>query len=492
MKIAVLSDLHFGPKNLLIPARKSEYGFVLLERAVRRLNQVVCPDVTLFLGDILDKGGVRGASDRLLEIKHILDKLRSPVILIPGNHDGNLRRFFDIFPQPADIVDVGNCRFLPFVDKDEPGYNASRSKRDQQRFAVAREGFNGKLIAVQHVPLFPAGMTDCPYNLTNSADVIAEMKKHGVSLCIGGHYHKGVDSFEHEGIVYVAAPAICETPFPFLVVETEGSKISINRHQLALPRTFAFSDRHIHTQFAYCSENMEMRKAVRLARDFGLSDIGFSEHSDHLAFPLEDCRNGRCHRDGVAAADPAKSRFDSYIRKAAFAGKQGVKIGLEVECDFHGKPVLKKEHADKLDFMIGAVHSVKSLASGERDLSRIEDDFLAILEKFLKTGFSALAHPFRIFRRAGKPVNPDLFMPVVKMLKATGTAAELNFHTNTPDPLFFKMCIEAGVPLTFGSDSHNLSEIGDFAAHLRMMEEIGYNGDLADIMFKWPQASERG
>jgi len=71
---------------------------------------------------------------------------------------------------------------------------------------------------------------------------------------------------------------------------------------------------------------------------------------------------------------------------------------------------------------------------------------------------------------------------VVHMLREADVAAEINFHTNDPDPEFVRLCIEAGVPLTFGSDAHNLYEIGEFFPHLQLLKEAGFDGDPAEVL----------
>jgi len=109
-------------------------------------------------------------------------------------------------------------------------------------------------------------------------------------------------------------------------------------------------------------------------------------------------------------------------------------------------------------------------------------DFLATMERFLESDICSLAHPFRVFRRAGLPTPPHLFGPVVGLLRAAGVAAEINFHTNDPDPEFIRLCIEGGVPLTFGSDAHNLYEIGEFFPHLQLLREAGHNGDPSEVL----------
>jgi hypothetical protein len=40
------------------------------------------------------------------------------------------------------------------------------------------------------------------------------------------------------------------------------------------------------------------------------------------------------------------------------------------------------------------------------------------------------------------------------------------------------------VKLSFGSDAHALYEVGEFAPHLKFLKEIGYDGDLKDILVR--------
>ena len=76
----------------------------------------------------------------------------------------------------------------------------------------------------------------------------------------------------------------------------------------------------------------------------------------------------------------------------------------------------------------------------------------------------------------------SLFAPTVALLREHGVAAEINFHTNEPPPSFFADCIRAGVRISFGSDAHALYEIGEFHPHLALLADIGFDGDLTDIL----------
>ena len=75
-----------------------------------------------------------------------------------------------------------------------------------------------------------------------------------------------------------------------------------------------------------------------------------------------------------------------------------------------------------------------------------------------------------------------LFLPTAKLLKQYGVAAEINFHINQPPVAFIRLCLDCGVNFTFASDAHDLSEIGDFAYHIDLLKQAGFDGNLQDIL----------
>ena len=194
MRIAILTDLHYGERIAGHP--QNDLADILLLRAVHRLNRLVQPDATVVLGDVLDRGDAADGAMRRASLRTIIEKLQSPWIIIPGNHDGSPERFYRDFPRPADIVDLKGVRFLPFVDQDEPEYNASRLPADIDRFAAARRDYSGPIVALQHVCLAPPDRVNSPYNYLNAADIISAMRRSGVALSLSGHHHPGSDSIE--------------------------------------------------------------------------------------------------------------------------------------------------------------------------------------------------------------------------------------------------------------------------------------------------------
>ncbi|HUT25717.1 MAG TPA: metallophosphoesterase [Sumerlaeia bacterium] len=483
VKIAVLSDTHYCQGDEPVhPDRRSDVADVLLLRAVHRINRMIRPDVTLVLGDLINDGDGPRAEEELRALRDALGHLRSPCLVIPGNHDGDPEAFFRVFGPPPEWRDVGGVRFVPFVDPEEPGFNARREPRDLERMARARAGFKGPIVAFQHTPLFPPGASDCPYNYTNADAVIAAMRDAGIRLAIGGHYHPGMDLVRTDHADFVVSPALCESPFSFLEATYDGETAEVVRRSLRMPEDLELVDRHVHTPFAYCNENMDIPKTIRLARLFGLAGLGFSEHSDQLYFDRQAEASGAYLETGIHNARPEDFRAEAYFNALAEAGCPPCCAGLELDSDFAGNAIVLPQDQARAGFRIGAIHSLREFKNPQPDPARARDEFLRILGRFLSSGIEILAHPFRVFRRGGMDAPPSLFDPVVRMLREAKIAAEINFHTNEPPPEFFELCIEAGVPISLGTDAHNLYEVGELAPHLELLRACGCDGNLKDVL----------
>jgi len=482
IRIAILTDTHLDDAPTPT-GRRGDVADVLLRRAVFRLNRLTHPDVALLLGDVVEDGEGPRAADGLLRIRRVLDETRAPAIAIPGNHDGGEEAFYRAFDRPPEFLDVAGVRFVPFIDPTDGNHNATRTEPNMRRMdAVRADGFTGPVVAVQHVPVFPPGACDCPFNYTNAGEILESMRRNGIVLALAGHIHGGLGPVRWDGAACVAGPCISEPPFVFFEVRLDGTDISLVRHQMRMRPELALVDTHVHTQFAYCSRNMNIERALDLADAFGLAGLGFSEHSDQLYFERQFSFSTECYNGGIDVARDEDRRVDDYLAAAQAAGVPPAHTGLEAECDARGRPMVRAEDRERVGYLIGGLHNLPALLRKPYDYARACEEFPALLERFLSSGIAVLAHPFRLFARRGLPVPEHLFPDVVRLLRAAGVAAEINCRANAPPPEFVRMCIEAGVKLSLGSDAHNLCEIGEFAPHLALLEQIGYDGDLWDIL----------
>ncbi len=480
IRIAIIADLHrqtYDPGGAA--QRQGYFADIFLLRTVHRLNRFIRPDVTLVLGDLLDEPNAGRAARLLAGLRRILDLLESPCIVLPGNHDPAPDVFYRTMPRPPEQMDVQGVRLLPFADQQTEGYNARRSAPDIARLAAARRDFNGPIVTVQHVPLSPPGRSACPYNYANAPDIISAMRAQGINFAISGHYHRGMELAD-AGMTFIAAPALCEQPFQFLVADMHDGMIDLTRHALANPAELGLADFHVHTPYAYCNENMDICRSLKLGKLFGLKHMVFTEHSGHLYFGKSDYWSGNFLR-GTAPL-PA-GRAAAYFADTARLDSAFAAAGMELDCDFAGRPVIRPEHFKALRLPIGAVHFLPGLPAPQPDPARVQDEFLGMLRRFLRSGIVSLAHPLRIFQKNRLPPPAAIFPQLAQLLRANNVAAELNFHTNHPDPEFFRVCLDRGVKIALGSDAHNLYEIGEFYPHLRFLrDDCGYDGDLADVL----------
>ncbi|MBN1435595.1 MAG: metallophosphoesterase [Sedimentisphaerales bacterium] len=483
IKMAVLTDLHASAQA--VGDRRGDWAEVLLLRAVHRINRWIKPDVTLVLGDLINDTQVDVA--RYGGMRETLELLDSPVIILPGNHDVAPDSFYKYMPGGDVTEDIAGCRFVSFLDEQTPGFNARRSVEDIARLRDARQGWNGPIVALQHVPLIPPDSGEIPYSYDNAEEVVAAMKHAGVNLTISGHYHEGWDLFERDGIWYLVAPGLCESPFTFLEVLLDGSDVRVNRHDLRLPEQYRLVDRHIHTQLAYCSENITVERTAELAELFGLAGFALAEHSDQLYCAQDTWNKKQYLYDGFDAVNPQESRVEQYFSLAKNAGIPRQSIGLEAESTYKEPLLVRDQDRARCGFLIGAVHQLRELKKQQTpSVERAIDDFLSQTQQVINAGVDILAHPFRIFRRRGLERPESIYEPVVKMLRDASVAAELNFHTNDPPIEFVRLCLAAGVKLAFGSDAHNMYEVGEFWPQIQLLRQAGYNGDFSDILWQGP------
>jgi len=471
IKIAIISDIHATEKPEK-PEIRGELAENLLLRGVNRFNRWIRPDVVIVGGDLVDNGGSKTAPEDLAKIRGILDKLNCPYIVVRGNHDPIAEDFYKIFDR-KDQFEMKGCRFLTFDDPEEPNYCARRTIEQLDRLKSARTSFNGPIISIQHVPLFLPGTSDCPYNYTNAEQIIAEMKKYKIFMSVSGHFHNGMGLVESDGLNFIGAPAICESPFRYMVIETDGEEVSTMTDCFQIPPELGLIDRHVHTQFAYCSENMDIASVMKVYKDFGLAGVVFTEHTGQLYFDKESFWSGDCFKRGLEDVKEKDNRTQQYFELMKQNNVPIQSIGFEVDFDYSGRAMIRPEDKAKAGFFVGSIHKLAKLRTDNKNWRDVYDEFLWRTEAAVKSGINVLAHPFRLFHRADSKAPKDLAEKIVKLLKDNKVAAEVNFHVQEDESEFVEMCINSGVKLCLNSDSHNMSELGELWPHLKLLEKAG-------------------
>ncbi len=470
IKIAVATDFHYArEKNAALPERAGEIADILLHRFLKMLELVEHPDAVIFGGDLVD----RADGELLAVLAEKINQLAIPFLVIRGNHDP--AGFYRHFPATQNMITVGNVRLIAFDDEERPGYNAYRNSGEMAKFDRARRDFDGQLVAVQHVPLSPQ---ELPYNYTNRDEIFAKMRETGCVLSVSGHLHAGAELCRYDGAVFVTVPALCESPFRYGVIElSDDGSVEYETKQFRLPDHFEWIDRHTHSKFAYCSENMDLIRQNDLFDKFNLAYAGLAEHSGQMYFRKDDYWNySTWYHQSFDYPDQIRRLYEFSAYFDQHADRRFLK-GLEIDVDCHGK-LLLAEDVKQFDFAfyLGAIHFVPDHA----DKQKTVDEFLFLLDSLGKNGIKYVAHPLRMLRK--RRIEPRPYFPqIIKIFQEYGMAAEINFHKNMPEPEFIEYALRYGVKLFLGTDSHNIGNFGLLQPHMNLLSKI-YNGDLRDIL----------
>lgn len=478
--IALVADPHFALQSSgsqrCVRLPEARY---LLQRVVEYINITGGIDLLCVAGDIVvDDGDTREA---LGIVKAILDNLPCPYVVIPGNRDQNREAFAETFPLPEHL-DLPGVRVIPFADPMLPGDQAERLPADIARTERLCHDFRGRVITLQHLPLYPPGAAARRAGYANAAKICAQYRRLGIALSISGHEHRGLPTLQDGPCSYHCVPALCESPYPFQLA-TLADDGRCRFRAIKLRHDQPVHDCHTHTCFAYCCVDLDVAIERRLMDMLNIERVAVTEHSGHLFFTAKDYWSVRDWFRGSPLRPPENDRSEAYLQhvKDMVAGDQRFLSGLEVDIDRNGQLLINDRLRQNLDFLIGAIHFLDDPKAADAP-----ELFLFLAEKLMATGFiRVLAHPYRVFAWDGAGSKPThTFDTLVAMLKRYDVAAELSFHHNHPSPEFFRKCLDAGVKISFGSDSHRLLKLGFFNPHFDFLRSIGYDGDFQDIALR--------
>ncbi len=484
LDLLVLADLHYAlpnrPEAAAEPLRKMAWGRLLFRKVLRRVRHMGrWPDALVLLGDLVEDGGAADAESLLKGLAAEAEEAGLFVLAVAGNHDPTDDSVARVFDSPTGFREFGGYGFLLIRDEVGPGDFAARPPGDLVLpVQAARAHPDLPLVAVQHNPIFPPIESSYPFLPTN-AEAIAECyEEAGVILSLSGHYHCGNGPIQRGPTLYRTTPALCESPFRFDYVRLRGRRVEVETHALRL-EVPGLTDVHCHTELAYCATTVRAEENVAISRAMGVSQICLTEHAFQLYMPEEEAWSFRWQTDRPMAerclAGP--TRMEAYRALAGvWRGDASVRIGLEVDWREGEGWLLRPGDADGWDLLVGGVHLLpgytrETVRKAKR--AELERLFIRQVEDLLSKGISVLAHPFRIFIRWGLEEPTALHDRLVEMLKAADTAAEINFHDHPTSDRFYRECLVQGVRLALGTDSHDLSEVGELFPHLEVLKRIG-------------------
>lgn len=453
------------------------------------------PDLTVLLGDLVENGSDRNADLDLVTLFGELTRSGAPVLALPGNHDTDSAAFNTLFNTAPGLHEIGGYGFLVFNDTYNEAHECTRSDEALALTKSLAETHPGlPLIALQHAPIYPAIDSHYPYRPTNAAEIIDSFQKAGVVLSLSGHFHKGQKARAHEGVLYHTVPALCEAPFRFSLIRLTGSRVEIEELSLSMQMPNII-DVHCHTEHAYCGTTVDTASCIALSQALGVSTLCITEHAFQLYFDKKAAMSFKWQADPTRVeqiwASPGRYRMEAYRLFAEKIRSPFVKIGLEVDLYDNGKLLLAPEDAEEdWDILIGAVHFIQGYEHGQTSQKEAETLFIRDVQRLVDHPINVLAHPFRFFPRNRLEVPRHLFPVVASLLADSGVAAEVNFHTNAPEPEFIRLCVEKGVKIALASDTHDLVEAGEFWPHVDLLRKAGVTPKMyPEVLFSFEQVT---
>ena len=246
------------------------------------------------------------------------------------------------------------------------------------------------------------------------------------------------------------------------------------------------ADYHMHTPLCghAVGEPLEYAEA---AVEIGLEEIGFSDHAPFVHY--EDpgiTMNIKQLPEYYRMMEDVRKKYSNLLR---------IKIGIEADYipgyEKKTKAILEDY---PYDYVIGSVHFIKNWGFdnpeerdqwNEQDLDQVYRDYYELLRQCAQTGMYDIMAHVDLVKKFGHRATGDMTDEVKKtaqVFKECGVAIEINtaglrkpVKEMYPSLWNLKIYAQEGVPLTFGSDSHNPSEVGrDFKKALLLAQEAGY------------------
>jgi len=479
LNLLVIADVHYvGRAKHVCPVeqRNAPMGLELTQRALRWGLRRVNADAVVLLGDLVDNGRAEDADLDLKELSEEIKKLGKPIILVPGNHDGPPERVLEVFADSPGVREIKGYQIVTFADRYDENDVASRGGAGLELVRATRAAHPGApLIVMQHNPIHPYIESSYPFHLADNDEVMRTYSRCSVTLSVSAHYHRGQPLHEEDGVQYVTAPALAEVPFSMLHLRLRGANVEANCLTLALDADFPLVDIHMHSHYAYCDAGMVPRAAIERAKLMGLNGIVFAEHAAHLYVTSKQYWSGEVLENPTLmrrAKEAGTARMDRYRAEMGSLRSDFVGLALEVDLDRDGQWTLLEEDREGWDFIVAAVHRIAGFDPKPATSAEVQRRFMGANEQALASGAQVLAHPFRYFRRHGLETPKKLYRPLARMIAQSGVAAEINYHTNEPDPAFFRQLLEEGACLALGTDAHSLVEVAELQPHLALLKEI--------------------
>ncbi len=248
---------------------------------------------------------------------------------------------------------------------------------------------------------------------------------------------------------------------------------------------------------------------VEAAASRGWSEVGFTEHLFRCEesapvlgeFWLAEAGTAVAAHSAQWVPEDRVLSLDAYVTAVVDARDRGYPVLLGLEVDFFPETigaVMELLEPYPWDVLIGSTHWLGAWSVdhpgavaefARRGVRRAYEDYFAVEALLAASGaVDVLAHVDVVKKMGHRLPEPpvDLYQPVVDAAVASGTAVEVSsagLHHPAkelyPDRVLLQMFHDAGVPITFASDSHYPHECArDLDRAVAAARAVGYTHRL--------------
>lgn len=225
-------------------------------------------------------------------------------------------------------------------------------------------------------------------------------------------------------------------------------------------------DLHNHTKLCNHASG-EMDQYIKKAVEKGVSFFGFSDHA-----PMDFDKKHRMSFDQMR-------QYEKNIQVAKEKYKNKVEILSAYEVDFLNGYMDERVLKAKVDYLIGSVHFLDEWGFDNpefikeyegKDIDKIWQDYFDAIEKMAKSSlFDIVGHIdlIKIFKFMPKKEIQSIAKNALKEIKKANMVIEINtagyrkpINEVYPGKEILQMMSEFNIPITFGSDAHDPSQVG--------------------------------
>ncbi len=256
-------------------------------------------------------------------------------------------------------------------------------------------------------------------------------------------------------------------------------------------------DLHNHTTF--CNHaNGTMEEYILKAIDLGIDIFGFSDHA-----PMDfDPKYRMTFKE--------KKFYEMQIAQLQEKYKNQIKILLGYEVDYLDNHISADVMKTKVDYFIGSVHFIHEWGFDnpefigvykDKDIDTIWEEYFKAIQVMAKSNlFDIVGHIdlIKVFNFMPKKEIKQIANSALREIKKSNMVLEINpaglrkpIGEQYPSSELLELAFELDIPITFGSDAHEIEQIGfEYESITTLAKSIGYtkcvtfeNRDRKHILF---------